>query len=83
MFKRSKPQRYLSEERASKLARKVLRKGKPQAESEMMESSGRLSDSLGAWNMSDEEEARIFSSLKENWKKTTLSIRDRVRILDQ
>jgi hypothetical protein len=33
--------------------------------------------------MSDEEEEKIFSSLKENWKKTTLSIRDRVRILDQ
>jgi len=44
---------------------------------------GRLRDSLGAWNMSDEEEEKIFSSLKENWKKTTLSIRDRVRILSQ
>jgi len=44
---------------------------------------GRLRDSLGAWNMSDEEEEKIFSSLKENWKKTTLSIRDRVRILNQ
>jgi hypothetical protein len=44
---------------------------------------GGLSSSLGAWKMSDEEEARIFSSLKENWKKTTLAIRDRVRILHQ
>jgi hypothetical protein len=44
---------------------------------------GGLSSSLGAWKMSDEEEAMIFSRLKENWKKTTLSIRDRIRILDQ
>jgi len=44
---------------------------------------GRLSDSLGAWNMSDEEEERIFSSLKENWKRTTLGIRRRVSIEEQ
>ena len=65
------------------MARKVLRKGKPQAESEKMVPPGRLSDSLGAWNMSDEEEERIFSSLKENWKRTTLGIRRRVSTEEQ
>ena len=65
------------------MARKVLRKGKPQAESEKMVPPGRLSESLGAWNMSDEEEERIFSSLKENWKRTTLGIRRRVSIEEQ
>jgi len=44
---------------------------------------GRLSDSLGAWNMSDEEEERIFSSLKENWKRTTLGSRRRVSTEEQ
>jgi hypothetical protein len=48
-----------------------------------MARKGRLSYSFGAWKMSDEEEERIFSSLKENWKRTTVAIRDRVRILDQ
>jgi len=76
-------QRYPSEERASKLARKVLRKGKPQTESEKMAPPGRLSDSLGAWDMSDEEEERIFSSLKEIWKRTTLGIRRRVSTEEQ
>jgi hypothetical protein len=57
--------------------------GKAKPSGESTSRRGRLSDSLGAWKMSDEEEKRIFSSLQENWKKTTLSIRDRVRILDQ
>ena len=35
----------------------------------------KLKDSLGAWKMSDEEEERTFSSLKKNWKRTTLAIR--------
>jgi hypothetical protein len=38
---------------------------------------GDLKDSFGAWTMTDEEGRRIFSSLKKNWKKTTLEIRDR------
>jgi len=36
---------------------------------------GELKDSFGAWKMTDEEEQKIFSSLKKNWKKTTLAIR--------
>ncbi|TMI43129.1 hypothetical protein E6H19_10510 [Candidatus Bathyarchaeota archaeon] len=57
------------------MARKMLRKGKPREKSEKIVPPGRLSDSLGAWNMSDEEEERIVSSLKKNWKRTTLAIR--------
>ena|SRR5438093_6763427 len=30
---------------------------------------GRLSDSLGAWKMSDEKAEQIFSSLRQNWKR--------------
>jgi hypothetical protein len=80
IVQKEQAQRYLSEEPASKLARKVLRKGKPQAESEKVAPRGRLGDSLGAWNMSDEEEEKIYSRLKENWKKTTLAIRGRVSV---
>ncbi len=36
---------------------------------------GKLKDSYGAWTMTDEEEAEIFSGLKLNWKKTTRRIR--------
>ncbi len=36
---------------------------------------GRLRDSYGAWTMSDEEEAKIFSSLKHHWRRTTLRTR--------
>jgi predicted CopG family antitoxin len=36
---------------------------------------GKLKDSFGAWKMSDDEEERMFSNLKKNWKKTTLAIR--------
>jgi hypothetical protein len=66
----------------------MARKGAPEWKTrgnarKLIRERGRLRDSLGAWNMSDEEEEKIYSSLKENWKKTTLSIRDRVRILDQ
>ncbi len=35
----------------------------------------RLSDSLGAWKMSDREEERMFSGLKKQRKNTTLAIR--------
>jgi hypothetical protein len=66
----------------------MARKGAPEWKTrgnarKLIRERGRLRGSLGAWNMSDEEEEKIFSSLKENWKKTTLAIRDRVRILDQ
>jgi predicted CopG family antitoxin len=36
---------------------------------------GKLKDSFGAWKMSDDEEERIFPSLKKNWKRTTPAIR--------
>ncbi len=36
---------------------------------------GQLRDSYGAWTMSDEEEAKIFSGLKRHWKKATLRTR--------
>ncbi len=36
---------------------------------------GELKDSFGAWTMSQEEEERVFSNLKKNWKKTTLRVR--------
>ncbi len=39
---------------------------------------GELKDSFGAWTMTDKEEEKIFSSLKKNWKRTTLAIRGRV-----
>ena len=32
---------------------------------------GQLRDSFGTWNMSDEEEAEIFSNLKDGWKRAT------------
>ncbi len=35
----------------------------------------RLSDSVGAWKMSDREEERMFSGLKKQWKNTTLAVR--------
>jgi predicted CopG family antitoxin len=44
---------------------------------------GNLKDSFGAWTMTDEEEKRIFSSLKKNWKKTTLAIRSRRRLREK
>ncbi|MHB8566347.1 MAG: antitoxin VapB family protein [Nitrososphaerales archaeon] len=37
------------------------------------EKNGKLSDCLGGWSMSDEESRRIFSELKEGWRKTTRS----------
>lgn len=36
---------------------------------------GELKDSFGAWTMSQEEEERIFSSLKKHWKKATVTAR--------
>jgi predicted CopG family antitoxin len=36
---------------------------------------GKLSDSLGAWKMTDEEAEQIFSSPKRHWKKSTVRIR--------
>jgi len=36
---------------------------------------GRLSDSLGAWKMTDKEAQEIFSSLNSHWKKSTLRLR--------
>jgi len=36
---------------------------------------GELKDSFGAWTMSQEEEERIFSSLKKHWKRATVTAR--------
>lgn len=36
---------------------------------------GELKDSFGAWTMNQEEEERVFSSLKKNWKKATVRAR--------
>jgi predicted CopG family antitoxin len=36
---------------------------------------GELKDSFGAWTMTDEEEERIFSALKKDWRNATLAIR--------
>ena len=40
---------------------------------------GKLSDSLGAWKMTDEEAEEIFSSLRRNWKKSTARLRSNAR----
>src|SRR5713101_4051073 len=40
---------------------------------------GKLSDSLGAWKMTDEEAEQIFSSLRRNWKKSTVRLRSNTR----
>jgi len=40
---------------------------------------GSLKDSLGAWKMTDKEAQEIFSSLKVNWKKSTLKLRGKTR----
>jgi predicted CopG family antitoxin len=40
---------------------------------------GRLSDSLGAWKMSDDEAEQIFSSLRRNWKESTVRLRSKAR----
>src|SRR5207245_5475847 len=64
----------------SRRAGKMAREGAPESKTrgngrKLTRERGRLRDSLGAWNMSDEEEERIVSSLKKNWKRTTLAIR--------
>ncbi len=38
---------------------------------------GELSDSFGAWSMSQEEENTIFSGLGKNWNRTTMKIQGR------
>jgi predicted CopG family antitoxin len=40
---------------------------------------GRLSDSLGAWKMSDDEAEQIFSSLRRNWKQSTARLQSKTR----
>ena len=62
-------------------AYKMLAKEKKEDESfsevikRLTKERGKLSDSLGAWKMSDEEAQEIFSSLKRHWKKSTVRIR--------
>jgi predicted CopG family antitoxin len=66
-------------------AYKMLSKEKKEDESfsevikRLTKERGRLSDSLGAWKMTDEEAQEIFSSLKLNWKKSTLKLRGKTR----
>jgi predicted CopG family antitoxin len=36
---------------------------------------GKLSDSLGAWKMTDKEAEQIFSGLKQHWRSSTLRLR--------
>jgi predicted CopG family antitoxin len=38
---------------------------------------GELKDSFGAWTMSEEEEEKMVSSLKKNWKISNLIVRGR------
>jgi predicted CopG family antitoxin len=40
---------------------------------------GKLSDSFGAWKMSDKEAEEMFSSLRRNWKQSTLRIRSKAK----
>ncbi len=42
-------------------------------------SRGKLSDSLGAWRMSNEEAEEIFSSLNRHWKEATLRLRGKTK----
>ena len=62
-------------------AYKMLAKEKKEDESfsevikRLTKDRGKLSDSLGAWKMTDEEAQEIFSSLKRHWKKSTARVR--------
>lgn len=66
-------------------AYKMLAKEKKQHESfsevikRLTRERGKLSDSLGAWKMTDEEAEQIFSSLRLNWKKSTMRLRNNTR----
>lgn len=66
-------------------AYRLLAKEKKQDESfsqvikRLTKERGRLSDSFGAWKMSDEETGRIFSELRENWKRSTARVRGKAR----
>ncbi len=40
---------------------------------------GNLSDSFGAWKMSDKEAEEIFSSLRRHWKKSTVRVRGKAK----
>ena len=62
-------------------AYKMLAKEKKQDESfsevikRLTKERGKLSDSLGAWKMTDEEAQKFLSSLNRHWKKSTVRIR--------
>ena len=66
-------------------AYKMLAKEKKEDESfsevikRLTRERGKLSDSLGAWKMTDEEAEQIFSSLRHNWKKSTVRLRSNTR----
>ena len=62
-------------------AYKMLAKEKKEDESfsevikRLTKERGKLSDSLGAWKMTDQEAQEFFSSLRRHWKKSTVRIR--------
>src|SRR5438552_18772850 len=66
-------------------AYKMLAKEKKEDESfsevikRLTKDRGRLSDSLGAWKMTDEEAEEIFSSLRRHWKESTSRLRGKAR----
>jgi predicted CopG family antitoxin len=66
-------------------AYKMLAKEKKEDESfsevikRLTKERGKLSDSLGAWKMTDQEAEQIFSSLRRSWKKSTVRIRSNTR----
>ncbi len=66
-------------------AYRLLAKEKKQDESfselikRLTRDRGRLSDSLGAWKMSDEEAQKIFSDLRRHWKESTVRLRGKAK----
>jgi predicted CopG family antitoxin len=66
-------------------AYKMLAKEKKEGESfsdvikRLTKERGKLSDSLGAWKMTDQEAEQIFSSLRRGWKKSSARIRSNSR----
>ena len=66
-------------------AYKMLAKEKKEDESfsevikRLTKERGKLSDSLGAWKMTDQEAEEFFSSLRRNWKRSTVRLRSNTR----
>jgi len=66
-------------------AYKMLAKEKKENESfsevikRLIKDRGRLSDSFGAWKMSDAEAREIFSNLRRRWKESTSRLQRRTQ----